>query len=76
MHSASFHGQNTYERRNYEVAVTNGRLRVSISLRPVDQNTGLGCSMSTEEARRFANEVLRRVEQVERDTRTAKVTSK
>lgn len=70
--TSAFQATNTYEKRDYEVGVTNGE-RVSIMMRPKGEQAGLACSMSTDEARRFARDVMRRANEADAAVRSAKV---
>lgn len=60
-----FQAQNSYESRDYALSVTNGTEKISLSMRPLDERIGMGCSLTTDEARRYAYDILRRAKEVD-----------
>ncbi len=63
--TTTFRVENSWEEREYELGVTNGGARVSISLRPLDHFQGLGASMEPSVARALAADLIARAEAVE-----------
>lgn len=71
--TTAFYGRNDWAEVDYEVTVTNGAERITLGLRPTDVNTGEFASMTPPEARRYARDILRRVDRVEAAQRKARL---
>lgn len=65
MSTTTFAAHNSYEGTDYQIDLTNGYERVSISMRAVHEFRGLGASMTPDVARALAVGLVARAEAVE-----------